>query len=156
MRRLILSFSFSFILLLLISCQKSHIEKKIDGIWETVFFNDSELTFWFDSNYFMDGHLYFSKKGHRCTVPRDSREDLSESCLKLNSGFWSISKLDSSWTLYIETKSGKLNGYYNITFYKDTLYNPYTNRNELYYLMQMRNKEWNILCRKVGFIDEKW
>ena len=145
-----------FLLTINISCQRRQIERRIDGIWETVFYRLVRPRSWFDSNHFMDGHLYFSSDKYQCTVPRDSRENLSDSYLELNTGSWNIIKHDTSWMLYITTKSGKLTGSYYVTFLKDTVYNPYSNNNELAYLMLLRNQEWNILCRKVGIIDEKW
>ena len=91
---------------------------------------------------------------HECALP-GFEETLEERAKENYKGRWSVNKIDSQWMMTINPKKHPLQGVFNISFYKDTVFDSH-NRKEIRYFMNLKNEEWNIECKKSGIIINTW
>lgn len=143
------------LLVTLFACSEKHkIEHRIDGLWEVQLSSQSEYQYWYDTCGYMDQILFFDIDQHECSLP-NINETLEESAKENHKGSWSINKTDSQWIITINPRKNPLQGVFNISFYKDTIFDS-NNREEIQYFMNLKNEEWDILCKKSGIITNTW
>lgn len=155
-KRIINTVAFACVLTTFLACgEKREIEHRIDGLWEVQLSSQWDYEYWYDSCDFMNQIIFFDRDQHECFLP-DVEELLEESAKENNKGHWAINQKDSQWTLTITPRKHPLQGVFNISFYKDTVFDSYYNRESIQYFMNLRNKEWNIVCKKSGIIINTW
>ena len=135
--------------------EKQQIERRIDGLWEIQLSSQQDYRYWYDTCGFIGQILFFDMDLHECSLP-GVEETLEERANENYKGSWSIEKINSQWTLTVNPRKHPLQGVFNISFYKDTVFDSYYNRESIQYFMNLRNKEWNIVCKKSGIIINTW
>ena len=144
------------LLLLLLSCsEKRRIERRIDGLWEISLPSQRDYLYWYDTCGFIGQILYFDVDQHKCSLP-GIEETLAERANENYKGSWYISRTNSQWTLTINPRNHPLQGVFNISFYKDTVFDSYYNREIIRYFMNLKNEKWDIICKKSGIILNAW
>lgn len=157
MQRIIFSFFLILVLSIVVSsCSKKRsIEERIDGLWEVQFHSQEEAIRWYDSCKFMDNTIFFSIDDYVCSMP-GVWETIEDRNKENHKGHWFVSDRDSLWTITIEPQCHILRGEYNISFYKDSVIGNWYGEREIAYFMRLENKEWNLVCKKVGIIINTW
>ena len=144
-----------FAIISLSSCgKKNEIEHRIDGLWEVCLPSQSDYEYWYDSCRFIGQIIFFDMAKHECYLP--GVEETMEERAKANyKGSWSISKADSRWTMTINPRKHPIQGLFYISFYKDTVCNSF-NHEEIHYFLNIKNEEWDIVCKKSGMLTNTW
>lgn len=155
-KRILNTVAFACVLTTFLACgEKREIEHRIDGLWEVQLYSQRDYEFWYDSCGFMNQIMFFDIDQYKCSLP-DIDETLADRANENHKGSWSIEKINSQWTLTVKPRKHPLQGVFNISFYKDTVFDSYYNRESIQYFMNLRNKEWNIVCKKSGIIINTW
>ena len=155
-KRVLNAVTIAFALSSLLSCsEKRGLEHRIEGLWEVQLYSQRDYEYWYDSCGFMNQIMFFDIDQYKCSLP-DIDETLADRANENHKGSWSIGKINSQWTLTINPRKHPLQGVFNISFYKDTVFDSYYNRESIQYFMNLRNKEWNIVCKKSGIIINTW
>lgn len=154
-KRIINTVAVAFALFLLISCsEKRGMEHRVEGLWEVQLYTQRDYEYWYDSCGFMTQIMYFDIDQFKCSLP-DIVETLADRANENHKGSWSIDKIDSQWKLTVNPRKHPLQGVFNISFYKDTAFDSY-NRETIQYFMNLKNDEWDIVCKKSGIILGVW
>ena len=153
--RIINAAFFVCLLSTLCSCsEKRQIEHRIDGLWEIQLSSQQDYLYWYDTCGFIGQVLFFDQDQHECTLP-GVVETLEERAKKNYKGSWFINKTDSQWKIKVIPKKHPLQGVFNVAFYKDTVLDSHS-REEIHYLMNLKNEKWDIVCKKSGIILNVW
>lgn len=143
------------ILIILSSCSgKQQIEHRIDGLWEIQLYSQRDYLYWYDTCGFIGQIMFFDQDQHECSLP-GVVETLEERAKNNYKGSWFINKTDTHWTITINPRKHPLQGVFHITFYKDTIFDS-NNCKTIQYFMNLKNEEWNIVCKKSGIIINAW
>lgn len=134
--------------------EKQQIEQRIDGLWEIQLSSQRDYLYWYDTCGFIGQILFFDQDRHECSLP-GVEETLEERAKEYYKGSWFIDKTESKWLITINPRKHPLQGVFNISFYKDTIFDSEKNE-EIRYFMNLKNEEWDIVCKKSGIITNTW